>query len=67
MCVKLNSLFNSAMKVYYVTLVFKQNINIKTICPNYIFELRNTKSHLLQVYRSRRAGQIEIVIENDFC
>jgi len=55
------------MKVYYVTLEFKQNINIKTICPNYIFELRNTKSHLLQVYRSRRAGQIEIVIENDFC
>jgi len=28
----------------------KQDINIKTICPNYILKFRNTNSHLLQVY-----------------
>jgi len=30
--------------------VLKQGINIKTMCPNYIYEFRNMKSHLLQVY-----------------
>jgi len=50
MCVKLNSLFDSECNVYYVTEVLKQCINIKTICPNYRLEFRNTKSHVLQVY-----------------
>jgi len=50
MCVKLNSLFDSEMKVYYATQVFKQGINIKTMYPNYIHKFRNMKSHLLQVY-----------------
>jgi len=36
MCVKLNSLFDSKMKVYYVTKVSKEGINIKTRCPNNI-------------------------------
>jgi len=36
MCVKLNSLFDSEMKVYFVTQMLKQGINIKTMCPNYI-------------------------------
>jgi len=39
-CVRMNSI-----NVFYVTLVLKQGINIKTMCPNYIFEFRNTKSH----------------------
>jgi len=30
--------------------MLKLGINIKTMCPNYIFEFRNTKLHLLQVY-----------------
>jgi len=47
MCVKSNSLFDSEMKVYYVTQLLKQGINIKTMCPNYILEFRNMKSHLL--------------------
>ena len=34
MCVKLNSLFDREMKVYYVTQVLKQGVNIKTMCPN---------------------------------
>ena len=46
MFVKLNLLFDREMKVYYVT-VLKQGINIKTMCPNYIVKLGNTKSHLL--------------------
>ena len=50
MCVKLYSLFDSEMKVYYVTQVFKQGINIETICPNHILEFRNKQSHLVQVY-----------------
>jgi len=29
--------------------VFKQGTNIKPMCPNYTFEFRNTKSHVLQV------------------
>ena len=49
MCVKFNSIFDSEMNVYYVTQVLKQSIKIKTMCPNYILEVRNTKSHLLQV------------------
>jgi len=40
MCDKLNSLFGREMKVYYVTQVLKQDINIKMICPNYILEFR---------------------------
>jgi len=35
------------MTVYYVTKVLKQGINIKTICPNYILQLRKTNSHFL--------------------
>jgi len=35
------------MKVYYVTQVLKQGINIETSCSNCILELRNTKSHVL--------------------
>ena len=50
MCVKFNSLIDSEMKVYYVTQVFKQGINIKTMYPNYKLEFRNTQLHLLQVY-----------------
>ena len=48
MGVELNSLFDSEMKVYYVTQVLKQDFNIKTMCPNDILELRNTKLLLLQ-------------------
>jgi len=47
---KLNSLFDSEMKVYYVTQVLKEGTNIKTMCPNYNLEFRNMKSHILQVY-----------------
>ena len=65
-CVKLNSLFDREMKVYYVTQVYKQGINIKTMCSNYILEFRNTKSHLLQVYLGAWV-KIEIVIENHVC
>jgi len=36
----LNSLFDREMKVYYVTQVLKQGINIKTMCPNNILEFR---------------------------
>ena len=31
-CVKLNPLLDREMKVYYVTLVSKHGINIKTMC-----------------------------------
>jgi len=47
MCVKLNSLYDRERKVCYVTQMLKQGINIKTMCPNYILEFRNTNSHLL--------------------
>jgi len=47
MCVKLNLSFDSEIKVYCVTKVLTQGVNIKTMCPNYILEFRNTKSHLL--------------------
>jgi len=36
MCVKLNLLFDSEMKVYYVTHVLKLGIDIKAMCTNYI-------------------------------
>jgi len=52
MCVKLNSIVDSEMKVYSVTQISKQCINIKTMCPNYILEFRYKNSHLLQVYLS---------------
>ena len=44
MCVKLNSLFDR------VTQKVKQSINIRIVCPSYILEFRNKKSHVLQVY-----------------
>jgi len=41
MCV---NLIDSEMKVYYVTQVLKQCINIKTMYPNsYLLEFRNMK------------------------
>jgi len=46
MCVKLNSLFDSEMKLFYVTQVLKQGTNIKTMCPNYILKFRNKTTHL---------------------
>jgi len=45
MCVKVNSLFDSDTKVCCVTLVFKQVINFKMMCPDYIPKFRNEKSH----------------------
>jgi len=57
MCVKLNSLFDREMNIYYITHMLKQCINI---------ELRNTKSHLLQVYLGAWA-KIETVIEAHVC
>jgi len=39
------------MKVYYVTEVLRQVINIKTMCPYYTLEFRNMTSYLLQVPR----------------
>jgi len=51
MCVKLNSLFDREIKVYYVTQVLKQGINIKTMCPNYILEFKNTKRIYSKSYR----------------
>jgi len=54
------------MNAYYVTQVLKQGINIKTTCRNYILELRNPKSHLLQVYLGAWV-KIENVIENPIC
>jgi len=49
MCVKMNSLFDREIKVFYVTKELKQGINIKTMFPYYILEFRNTKSHFLHV------------------
>ena len=54
MCVKLNSLFESEMKVNYVTQVLKQGINIKKETGNPIY----CKSYLGAWVK------IEIVIEN---
>ena len=50
MCVKLNALVDSEMKVYYVTQVLKQGNNTETMRTNYILEFGNTKLHLLEVY-----------------
>jgi len=47
MWVKLNTLFDIEIKVYYVTQVLKQGIHIKMNCSSYILEFRNMKSHLL--------------------
>jgi len=66
MCVKLNLMFDREMKVYHVIQVLKQGINIKTMCPNYILEFRNTKLHLLQVYLGVWA-MIETVFDNHVC
>ena len=54
MCVKLNSLFDSEKKVYYVTLthLLKQGINMKTMCPNYLLEfskIRKFSSNILHI------------------
>ena len=62
MCVKLNSLFDSEMKVYYVTQAFKQGINIKMMCPNYILEFRNTKSHSVQVKLSSNIMSVKLLV-----
>jgi len=40
-------IFGREMKVSYVTQEFKQCINIKAICSNYILEFRNTNSHVM--------------------
>jgi len=64
MCVKLKSLFDSEMKVYDVTQVLKQGINIKTMCPNYILAFTNT--NLLQVYIGAWAKK-ETVLEIHVC
>ena len=66
MCVKLNSLCDREMNLYYITYVLNQCINIKTMCPNYIHELRNTNSHLLQVYLGAWA-KIETVKDRAIC
>ena len=63
---QLNFLFDSEMKVFYVTKVLKQGINIKTRCPNYKLEFRNMTSHLLQVYLGTWV-KIKIVIEYHDC
>ena len=62
-CVKLNSLFDREMKVYYVTQVLKQGTNIKTMRPKYILKFRNTKSHVLPVYLGAWV-KIETVIQH---
>jgi len=64
MCFKWNSLFDREIKVYYAAQVLKQGINIKMMCPNYMYilEFRNTNSHLLQVYLGAWI-KIETVIE----
>jgi len=61
-CVKLYSSFDMELTVYYVT----QGINIKTMCPYYILEFRNTTLHLLQVYLGAWA-KIGTVIKNHVC
>ena len=63
MFVKLNSLFDSEMKVYYVAQVLKQGIYIKMMCPNYTLEFRYTKLLLLQVFLGSWV-KIESVIEH---
>jgi len=53
------------MKVYNVTEVLRQVINIKTMCPYYTLEFRNMTSYLLQV--SRCVGLDITVIKNHVC
>ena len=55
MCVKLNSLFDSEIKVYYVTQVLKQGISTKAMCRNFILEFRNEITLIVSL--SRRVGQ----------
>ena len=66
MCVKLSSLLESEMRVFYITQVLTQDFNIKTMCPNYILEFRNAISYLFHVYLSVWVT-IKIVIENHVC
>jgi len=40
-----------------------QGTNIKTMCPNYILELRNSKLHLSKDYLGAWV-KIEIIIQN---
>ena len=48
MCVnKFDLLFDREMKVYTVIKTFKQSIKIKTMYPNNIHKISNTKAHLL--------------------
>ena len=54
------------MKVYYVTQVFKQSINIKMTWTNYILEFENTNLYKLQVYLGA-CVKIEIVIKMHAC
>jgi len=62
MCVKVNSLYDREMKVFYVPHVLKEVIKIKTMCSNYILKFRKVKSHLLQVCLGVW-GKIKTVIE----
>ena len=48
--------FVSEMKIYYFTQVLKQGFNIKTMCPNFRLEFRNTKTPLLQAYLGALGG-----------
>ena len=50
------------INICYNTSVLNQCLNIKTMCPNYIIEFRNRKSHVLHVYISAQA-MIETVID----
>ena len=45
------------MKVYYITQVLKQCININTNCPNQILEFRYTKSHFCKSIWARGPRQ----------
>ena len=47
MLIKFYKSFDKELNVSYATQMLKQGINIKTICPNYILEFRNTNSYLL--------------------
>jgi len=47
---------NLKTNVFRVTQGLMQSNNIKTMCPNYILELRTTKPHLLQFYLGTQAN-----------
>ena len=65
MCVQLNSLFDSEMKVYYITQVLKQGIKIETMSPNnYIRELRHEIEFIASL---SRCMDHRIVSENHAC